>query len=197
MDQRIPLTVLRIKAELWNYYKRYREAHPGQDVTELENLTPNMLGSNTQRNLSTKAAETKHLVPFCLEMLTKYSVGTASPLFQQYKGIGESMQGIQSIMQAEGFVMTPTGIQSMYDHLNRMFRLWLAAGLKPKLHMLMHMCDRAAFQGNPAFYATWSDETLNKVLASIGRQAHRSVWECRILCYFQQTQDHATKKRRF
>ena len=61
----------------------------------------------------------------------------------------------------------------------------------------MHMVDRAAFQGNPAFYATWADETLNKVLAALGRQAHRTVWECRVLVYFEESQRRAVKKRRF
>ena len=129
----------------------------------------------------------------------KYQARLPAALAAQYKGIGEAMQGLVVVMQREGFVTAPPAIQSMYDEFNRMFRLWLAAELsvKPKLHLLMHLCDRAPFQGNPAFYATWADETLNKVLASLGRQAHRSVWECRILCYFDRNQSHARKKRRF
>ena len=160
---------------------------------------PAHVGENSARNLSTKAAETKHLLPFCLEMLVKYQARLPAALAAQYKGIGEAMQGLVVVMQREGFATAPPAIQSMYDELNRMFRLWLAVELsvKLKLHLLMHLCDRAPFQGNPAFYATWADETLNKVLASLGRQAHRSVWECRILCYFEQTQSHARKKRRF
>ena len=44
LDNKIPISVLRMKTELWGFYKRWRQAHPGEDVTELENLTPNMLG---------------------------------------------------------------------------------------------------------------------------------------------------------
>ena len=102
-------------------------------------------------------------------------------------------------MKDEGFIMAPAAVQAMFDHLTRMLRLWVSSGLdaKPKLQLLMHMCDRCVSQGNPAYYATWADETLNKILGSLGRAAHRSVWECRILTYFEQTQLRKPKKRRF
>lgn len=198
LENQIMDSVLQIKAALWDFYKRWRQAHPGQELTELENLTPGMLGKNTDRKLATKAAETKHLVPFCLEMISRYSSQIPPSLAAQYRGIGESMQALASVMQSQGFVMAPEAIQSLYDQVNRLLCLWQASKLaaKPKLHQLMHLCDRAAFQGNPAHYATWNDESLNRVLGILGRSAHRTVWECRILCYFKQTQIHAAKKKR-
>jgi hypothetical protein len=158
-----------------------------------------MPGKTYARNLATKGAETKCLVPFCLELIDKYRNALTPAVAAAYKGIGESIMGLLAVMQSEDFVMRPASIQSMYDHLNRLYRLWLSSGLacKPKLHLLMHMCDRAHFQGNPAYYATWADESLNRLLASLGMQAHRSVCECRILCYFQQSQAHSSKRRRF
>lgn len=199
LDTRIINSVMRIKTELWDFYKRYREANPGADVTELENLTPGMLGKNNARMLSTKAAETKYLVPFCLEVLARHAARIPVLLVRQYTAIGECMQGLNREMSSQGFVMEPSSIQAMYDFLLRLYVNWEAAELpcKPKLHQLMHMVDRAAFQGNPAFYATWADETLNKVLAALGRQAHRTVWECRVLVYFEESQRRAVKKRRF
>ena len=86
----------------------------------------------------------------------------------------------------------------MFNIWNRIYRLWQLAGLakKPKLHATMHMCERARFQGNPTFYATWTDESLNKLLGILGRQAHRTVWEARILANFQQTYERAQKTPR-
>ena len=149
--------------------------------------------------LATKAAETKYLVPFCIEVLARHAARLPVVLMRQYTAIGDCMQGLNREMSSQGFVMEPSSIQAMCDFLLRLYVNWDAAGLscKPKLHQLMHMVDRAAFQGNPAFYATWADETLNKVLAALGRQAHRTVWECRVLVYFEESQRRAVKKRRF
>ena len=38
-------------------------------MTELQDLTPTMLGANAKRELSTKAMETKQSVPFCVELV--------------------------------------------------------------------------------------------------------------------------------
>ena len=198
LDQRVQVTVLRIKSDLWGFYKRWQAAHPGQDLTRLEDLTPGMLGSNTARKLATKAMETKQLMPFCLELLQAHGPAIGSTLVGQLRGIGEAMNAFIAVMAEQPFAMAPESIQAMYDALNRMFCLWQRTDLqpKPKLHLLMHMCDRAARLGNPRFYATWVDEGLNKVLASLGRQAHRSVWECRVLTYFEELQKRTTTKRR-
>ncbi len=108
------------------------------------------------------------------------------------------MLGLISVLGGQSFVMTGAAIQEMYDQLNRIFRLWIAAGLdvKPKLHMLMHLADRAQRQGNPVCYATWGDESLNRVLGQLGRAAHRTVWEARVLAMFEQRQEHEQAPKR-
>ena len=159
----------------------------------------NMMGKNTARNLSTKAAETKCLVPLYMEILAKYSANHPADLYWHYRGIGESIQGLDATMKDEGFIMVPAAVQAMFDHTTCMLRLWVSSGLdaKPKLRLLMHMCDRCVSQGNPAYYATGADETLNKILVSLGRAAHRSVWECRILTYFEQNPTQETEAMAF
>ena len=98
--------------------------------------------------------------------------------------------------------MHPSGVHAMYDVLLRLYRLWGDTELpkRPKLHQRMHLVDRAPHQGNPSHYATWEDESLNKVLGNLGRQAHRSVWEARILVYFEAGEGQrigSGRKRRF
>ena len=64
VDTRLPLTVLRIRELLWDFYNRWQGAHPGEDISRLEDLTPGMIGSSAHRNLATKAMETKWRLQF-------------------------------------------------------------------------------------------------------------------------------------
>jgi hypothetical protein len=198
VDQRIQLTTNRIRTELWAFYRRYKHNHPEEDVTQLEDLTPGMLGTSAKRKLSAKAMETKCLIPFCLELMTTH-VAAIGSVADKYIGIGECFIRLADVLKQEKFVVRPTALQEMYNSTTRLFKLWVLVELhiKPKLHMMMHLVDRTLAQGNPAYYATWVDEGLNKVLASLGRQAHRSVWEARILTYFEHTEDLRQKRRRF
>ena len=90
-------------------------------------------------------------------------------------------------------------LQNMYGAMLQFFRFWHLAQLpvKPRLHMLMHMLDRTAWSGNPAYHSTFADEGLNKALAATSRAAHRAVWELRIFAYFERTEtERAAKARR-
>ena len=198
MEQRIVLSCFRIKADLWDFYKRWRSAHPGEDLTQVQDFTPGMLGSNTRRALSLKAMETNQILPFCAELLRTFAEPLGS-LGAALASIGTSPQGFLALLHQSEFVVPAENIQTMFDQWNRVYRLWTAAGLhvRPKLHLTMHMCERAKWQGNPAAYATWVDEGLNKVMANLARQSHRSVWELRILAYFEEFQRHASKRQRF
>ena len=122
-----------------------------------------------------------------------------SSIVRKYVGIGEEFMNFVGLLRNQPFVVPQPAVQAMYDCITRLTKLWVETGLpvRPKLHMLMHLVDRVPHQGNPAYYATWVDEGLNKLLASLGRQAHRSVWEARILTYFEHAQVQKYKRRRF
>lgn len=198
-DHILAATVLRLKNLLFAYYAKVKRSMPEEHLTELEDLTPGMLGSQTHRQLATKAMETKHLVPFCLDLLRMFSGAIESALVEHYIGIGEAFSAYIKLLRDSPFVVPAANIQKMYDCMVRVLRLWSAIKLpkRPKLHQLMHLVDRTPRQGNPAYYATWADEGLNRVLGSLGRQAHRQVWEARILAYFEASQEHVVKRRRF
>ncbi len=88
-------------------------------------------------------------------------------------------------------------MQRMYDAVLQLVRLWDAAGIpyKPKMHLLVHMLQQTQFSGNPANYSTFFDEGLNKVLASVSRAAHRTVWELRIFAHMAQTEDRRVQRK--
>lgn len=50
--------------------------------------------------------------------------------------------------------------------------------------------------GDPRCYSCFLDEGLNKVAASIGRCAHRSVWEQRVFHFFRATEGARHKRAR-
>ena len=51
----------------------------------------------------------------------------------------------------------------------------------PKHHWAFHLVHSIQRQGNPAFYATWMDESLNKVLKGCCRQTAQSTFETSVL----------------
>ena len=159
-----------------------------------------MLGSNAARKLAVKAMETKCLVPFCTYLLKTYSIRMVDQAYaSQLLGIGACIQRYSDVLRRTGLIVSSECLQVMYDTIIRLFRLWELAGLhvKPKLHLLIHVLGRTAIQGNPAHYACWLDESLNKVLGQLGRIAHRNVWELRILSYYELAEPQRTKLRRF
>ena len=199
LEQRLPLSVLRIRNELWAWYPKWRREHPGDDITQLGDLTPAMLGSRSDPKWATKAMETKGIIPFCIYMLSAHASAIGAPWVDVLLGIGNAFERYISLLRQEPFVVLAAATQEMYDSFLRLFRLWRAAELpeRPKLHLLMHLLDRTARQGNPAYYATWVDEGLNKTLAALGRQAHRAVWEARVLVHYDVSEKHRAKRPRF
>ena len=63
---RMQLSVLRLRTELWQYY----DADPeNRSENRLQQLTVKMMGTQKHKKLKTKAAETKHLLPFIAHLI--------------------------------------------------------------------------------------------------------------------------------
>ena len=56
---------------------------------------------------------------------------------------------------------------------------------KPKDHMVVHMANRISFQGSPALYGNWLDESINKLLKSVAQGAHACNYPRRVLLDFR------------
>ena len=48
--------------------------------------------------------------------------------------------------------------------------------LIPKHHIMYHLLVKSGFQGNPAVYATWLDEALNKSLKQACKNASSATF---------------------
>ena len=79
------------------------------------------------------------------------------------------------IMSDAGRLLTDEqhrSLMSAYLHHVTMFKR--AGGQTiPKHHMALHMIKQAAWMGNPKYFQTYHDETLNGVIAKIARGTHR------------------------
>ena len=85
------------------FYKRWKAAHPGEALTELQDLTPTMLGANAKRELSTKAMETKQLVPFCVELLDEQADYLGNGGGDALRGIGRAFEELFKYLKAWGW----------------------------------------------------------------------------------------------
>ena len=51
--------------------------------------------------------------------------------------------------------------------------------------MAIHLVLNAAEKGNPRFYATYLNESLNKIFISIAANCHRATFERRLFAKFK------------
>ena len=192
------LSVLSLRHDLWAWYAAEAQAHPGKHIHRLENLSLGMLGSATKPKLNTKAAETKTLVGFCLAELKKFRDtiprGPGSCLI----GIGEAMTEMIDLFDSCPRVLAPANVQRLYDLIKRIFNCWAGAqlGMVPKMHMMLHLVERCRTHGNPAYYSTFLDESLNRTLRDIARAAHATTWAARIFERFSVTEQVRAKRSR-
>lgn len=51
----------------------------------------------------------------------------------------------------------------------------------PKHHIVVHLLRKSGFQGNPLVYATWLDESLNKLLKAACKNASAATFYTTVL----------------
>ena len=200
VTQTLPETCFRLRNGLQNFYKTYKRANPREDITEMVDITPSMFGTSRSEKFGpVKAAEMKHMVPFCLSLLAKFATNLGDAHSAKLTHIGESFQVLIAVMRDNKINVPNLERQKMFDAVARLCHYWDSVGInaKPKRHLLLHLVERTAYQGNPAYYACWMDETLNKTLAAVGQAAHRMVWELRVLREMETVRERAAKKQRW
>ena len=180
-----------LRSMLMDWYATVK--HRG--FTEVQDLSLAMLGDGTAQNkLKTKAAETKGLTYFCLHLLDKlggHIPNLVGPLMEAGRAITQYMECL------DRYPPQPDAnqCQVLFTLGMRHLRLAKAAGveLSPKHHLFIHMMRKTAIAGNPRTYATFLDESLNKVLASVCKVAYATVWELRVFANFGHLRGHGLR----
>jgi len=193
------LTVLRMKSELWAWYKDRRRARPDREITQVQDFTVAMLGgTDGHGTLHAKAAETKGLVPFALSLVAKFE-GRLVPLdFRLMRGSGAALQEYIQLLDSSPRVVPRPTIQKMYDAAKRHIVLCRQMGvrLRPKHHLFLHLVARTSTCGNPNSYSTFEDESINRVLKNVGEGANLKVWHTRILLNFKELEKKRQGQKR-
>ena len=173
-----------LRCELFSFYgRRYRE-HPKEKISELSTLTLNMLGTKKRPLLKAKADETKWLMYFCVEMLSKYP--SAKTRYTPMLHAGQELVTLVETMKSSGKNVPQPALRKLHDSCQRHLKLCAEAGVPytPKHHLFVHLVTRTAFMGNPKHYATFLDESLNFKIAQICRSCHRRTLEKRVFWKF-------------
>ena len=111
---------------------------------------------------------------------------------------GQGLCDVIDVLDSSPRKMERFQVQRLYDSVKAMLAGWTAADIefKPKMHLLFHLVERARTHGNPRFYGTFLDESLNCTLRDIARSAHRLTWEARIFSRFGWAEERRVKKQK-
>lgn len=184
-----------IKHELFKFYREYDQRHPNAPLTRVSNLTPKMLGiGGGRKKLKTKAMETLGIARFLVHMLPKYDV----PRRDIFLEVGRLLLRFLDIMKTcEGYRLPLDRQQEMMDVWKSFLSAYKPLGsLPPKAHMVLHVCLRAEFQGNPSRYTTFLDESLNSTLKSVLRLCHQTSFERQGLVKFREALSRPAVRQR-
>ena len=174
----------RIKIKLETFYKSKRtDPAWSRKKSEIWNLTENLF-HNKHNEAKCKAAEAKGLLDFCVWLL-----GDLMPLFQAkgghwyqqallLKACGDNAVQFEAILDAHGRHIPRAAQEQLWASYMRHLVLYMRAGgaPKPKHHLMLHLIKRIWHRGNPRHYGTYRDESLNGVIAQIGRSCHRTAF---------------------
>jgi hypothetical protein len=109
-DELIALSAGRVRALLFEFYPRYKRLDPDHStLTELNDFSVKTLGPKGAYVLKTKAAMTRPLVPFTLELLQKF--GGSLPHQAALHAGGTALNRILLVMRAHADVMPSSAVQ--------------------------------------------------------------------------------------
>ena len=184
-----------LKHALMHWYKERHRSHPMENLTRVSDFTMKMLGTKDDPKCKTKGAETFGIMLFLLSTLEKYSQHL-TPEGRNLQVAGEALARMLEIFKGCDRCVSATDQEQCFrlykQHVEamRVFETFV-----PKHHIIVHMLDKMSYQGNPVFYATWLDESLNKVLKAACRFTSQSSFELSVLTRMRQILQTEVEKR--
>ena len=180
-DARAAASVLKVMADLDSWYK----TPLGRQQTRLQELTATMFGTHSHPACHMHAAETNGFLEFAVEvLLAKFEFeGKAN-----WVSAGTALVGILRTFRTYPALLPAPAQADLLTAVKRYYRSMSALQIdeKPKDHALLHLVERAGFQGAPSLYANWLDEDVNRSIKACSMAAHSSVWEVSVLCAFHE-----------
>lgn len=197
-EELVHMGTTRLRADIMNWYSDQRALGTSSDFTPLEDLPVSLLGEKTKQKFKAKAAETKTILPFIIRFLRVHFAIAPIEKATVLLAAGEALMSFCRVISATPVRPRVSDCQSMLDEAIKFFRFCQRGNvaMKPKHHLMLHMPKKALTNGHPNLWATWMDETLNRLAASIGAVAHRMVWPLRVLAFFEKIVQTTRKRPR-
>ena len=199
LEEVVETTVVTFKHELHAFYRRYHAQHFDMaKLTEVHDVTQKMLGSNTDRKLKTKGAETWGVLLFLEELFS--ANGRAAALGPETVMFHEAAQALANMcrfMSSSGACLDDAECETLLGFWKRFVALTdnIPELKTPKRHTVFHMCHRAGFQGNPKVYANWEDESANRVLKAACRTLSQATFEETVLMSMPTILEYGGRRR--
>ena len=110
----VSLSVMRLKHEIFQWYKRRHRTHPDEDLHKLQELTLGMLGTRDSPLCKTKAAEAKTLLFVIVDLARRFvaKLGGLGPLLV---AAGEHVLTIVRVIGTSPRRMSVAQIQTLLD----------------------------------------------------------------------------------
>jgi hypothetical protein len=197
--------ILLCAADLKQWYRRNPQAYKIKGPLTKERVR----ADGDWPKLKAKAAATRHLAWYALDVATRFanltsldeftrlhdelSLGVIQLLCEFYKIINQESMFFSDGAKARMPVLADQ-LCGIYSRLSTMafarnLRLWK---LSPKLHLFMHLCINQCLDfGNPRFWWTYGDEDLVGIMINIAEGVHpttlaASVMPKWLFCVFDQ-----------
>jgi hypothetical protein len=149
-------------------------------VLQVWDVTKKMLGKKRNPSFKGKASETHGLLLFAVGLLEDnmvFFLGAKGdiPLRSMFlMHAGHAALHLDGLFQSSERNLNWSSRQQMLDLFLRFSHLYVRGGgqLVPKFHAMIHLLQWAHIHGNPKYYHTYRDESLNGLIAKIGKSCH-------------------------
>ena len=181
LEDRRNATVLIIREDLTRFYQHFL-AVKGKQLTQISELTPKMLGKRRAQKLKFKETETWGFLLWVQNVQSRIAgcLGEAVPTV---KLATDSLVAWMDTINEAGRLVSDSAQAKLCDcvrqHMAALRELEFA--VIPKHHLWVHLTVGVRKLGNPRFYWTFLDESLNGNIKKIARRCHQATFERRVL----------------
>ena len=172
------MSVIAIKESIFSFYDKYASSPmlPGEQLTRISGLSEKHLGNASDNPVfKAKAAQTWGVLLWALDIARDFKRAFKNP---EWLVAVESLVQHWRICQSSARVLSASQHQAlmatMHEHLTAIDGL---VPYIPKHHLWIHLSSEAETKGNPRFYDTFVDESINKTLKNARKGAHQCTFE--------------------
>ena len=179
IEETVEKSTIVLNNRLEQFYLKYHREHPRTDLSRIKTIKRSSLGDQTYRTVKTKGAETYGLLLFFKEELGYHTFAEK----HLYLACCTALVDLVQLWDRCGWVLTEIEIAETYRHWNRFVSVsyGLESLEQPKRHLADHLIDQIRHFGNPRYYGTWRDESLNKPLRRACRDVSQLTFEASVL----------------